>query len=71
MPNPMPNPTKPKKIGRPKLPKGEAKGKIVPIRFAPEDLKAITAAAKARKTDTFAVDTEHVKCRNPGVRISS
>jgi hypothetical protein len=40
-------PTKPKKVGRPKLPKGEAKGKIVPIRFAPEDLKAITAAAKA------------------------
>ena len=45
----MPSPTKPKKIGRPKLPKGEAKGKIVPIRFAPEDLKAITAAAKAKK----------------------
>jgi hypothetical protein len=45
----VPNPTKPKKIGRPKLPKGEAKGKIVPIRFAPEDLKAITAAAKASK----------------------
>jgi predicted HicB family RNase H-like nuclease len=45
----MPAPTKPKKVGRPKLPKGEAKGKIVPIRFAPEDLKAITAAAKARE----------------------
>lgn len=43
----MPASTKPKKIGRPKLPKGEAKGKIVPIRFAPEELKAITAAAKA------------------------
>ena len=45
----MPSPTKPKKIGRPKLPKGEAKGKIVPIRFAPGDLKAVTAAAKASK----------------------
>jgi predicted HicB family RNase H-like nuclease len=43
----VPAPTKPKKVGRPRLPKGEAKGKIVPIRFAPEDLKAITAAAKA------------------------
>ena len=43
----MPAPTKPKKVGRPKLPKGEAKGKIVPIRFAPEEIKAITAAAKA------------------------
>ena len=35
------------KIGRPKLPKGEAKGKIVPVRFAVDDLKAITARAKA------------------------
>jgi hypothetical protein len=43
----VPAPTKTKKVGRPKLPKGEAKGKIVPIRFAPEDIKAITVAAKA------------------------
>jgi hypothetical protein len=35
------------KIGRPKLPKGEAKGKIVPVRFALDDLKAIAARAKA------------------------
>lgn len=40
---------KTRKPGRPKLPKGEAKGKIVPIRFAPDDLKAVTAAAKASK----------------------
>ena len=40
---------KPKKIGRPKLPKGEAKGRIVPVRFRPEDIKAIEAAAKASK----------------------
>jgi hypothetical protein len=33
--------------GRPKLPKAEAKGRIVPIRFSPEVLKAMTA--KARK----------------------
>ena len=37
------------KIGRPKLPKGEAKGKIVPVRFALDDLKAISAHAKASK----------------------
>jgi hypothetical protein len=36
-------------VGRPKLPKGEAKGRIVPVRFAGDDLKAITAAAKANK----------------------
>ena len=35
------------KIGRPKLPKGAAKGKIVPVRFALDDLKAIAAKAKA------------------------
>jgi predicted HicB family RNase H-like nuclease len=38
--------TKPK-IGRPKLPKGEAKGRIVPIRFNPSDLKRIELVAKA------------------------
>jgi predicted HicB family RNase H-like nuclease len=45
----MSHPTKPKKVGRPKLPKGEAKGKIVPVRFGPDDLKKVTAAAKASK----------------------
>ena len=38
---------KPKKVGRPKLPKGEAKGRIVPVRFSAEALKAMTDAAKA------------------------
>jgi hypothetical protein len=46
MPNPKP---KPKKVGRPKLPKGEAKGKIVAMRFDQEDLKRIDAAATASK----------------------
>jgi len=41
--------TKRKKIGRPQLPKGEAKGRIVPVRFKPDDLKVMTAAAKASK----------------------
>jgi hypothetical protein len=39
---------KPKKIGRPKLPKGEAKGRIVPVRFSADEVKRITAAASAR-----------------------
>jgi hypothetical protein len=42
----MPQP-KPKKIGRPKLPKGEAKGRIVPIRFNTTDIKRIESAARA------------------------
>lgn len=40
---------KARKAGRPKLPKGEAKGYIVPVRFTVDDLKAITAAAKKSK----------------------
>jgi predicted HicB family RNase H-like nuclease len=36
-------------VGRPKLAKKEAKGKIVPVRFSPEDLNKITAAAKSKQ----------------------
>jgi hypothetical protein len=45
----MPTQPKPKKIGRPKLPKGEAKGRIVPVRFNAADIKRVEAAAKASK----------------------
>ena len=38
-----------RKPGRPKLPKGEAMGRIVPVRFAPDDLKAMEAKARAGK----------------------
>jgi hypothetical protein len=34
------------KIGRPKLPKGEAKGKIMPVRFAASEIRAIESAAR-------------------------
>ncbi len=44
----MPPQLKPKKPGRQKLAKGEAKGKSVPVRFTDDDLKKITAAAKSR-----------------------
>jgi hypothetical protein len=37
---------KPKKVGRPKMAKGEAKGKIVPVRFNADELKRATLAAK-------------------------
>ena len=37
--------TKPKR-GRPALPKGEAKGKYVPIRFSDEDVKLFSKAMK-------------------------
>ena len=44
----MPTP-KPKKMGRPVLPKGHAKASIVPVRFSPEDRKRVEKAAKAQK----------------------
>lgn len=40
---------KTRKPGRPKLPKGAAKGSIVPVRFSPEDRRRVEAAAKASK----------------------
>jgi hypothetical protein len=43
----MPSQPKPRKPGRPKLAKGEAKGKIVPVRFNADDLKKVTSAAKS------------------------
>lgn len=38
---------KSRKVGRPKMPKGETKGRIVPVRFRLDDLKAMASAAKA------------------------
>ena len=45
-------PKKPK-IGRPKLPKGHAKGVIVPVRVNPEDRKLFEKAAKASEHQTL------------------
>jgi hypothetical protein len=36
-----------KKIGRPKLPKGEAKGRILNVRFNSDEVRRITKAAHA------------------------
>jgi uncharacterized protein (DUF1778 family) len=40
---------KPKKPGRPRMAKSEAKGSIVPVRFSPDERKRVEAAAKASK----------------------
>ena len=37
----------PKKMGRPKLPNGAAKGRIVPVRFSDQELARIAMAASA------------------------
>lgn len=38
---------KARRVGRPRLPKGEAKGRIVPIRFTHDDLELMEVAARA------------------------
>ena len=48
-----------KKIGRPKLPKGRAKGKILPVRVNPEDMKAFTKAANASEHKTLSAWIRH------------
>ena len=35
-----------KKAGRPKLPKGEAMGRVIQVRFTAQDTKAIETAAR-------------------------
>jgi predicted HicB family RNase H-like nuclease len=41
--------SKPKKAGRPPLPKGDAKVATLRIRVTPEELRAIESSAKAAK----------------------
>jgi len=45
----MPKKPEPKKIGRPKLPKGEAKGHFVGLRLNADDFKKFSAAANSNK----------------------
>lgn len=42
-----------KKRGRPKLAKGEVKGRIVPVRFTDAELKLFAKAVKASDQDTL------------------
>jgi len=43
----MPTQPKPRPVGRPKLAKGQAKGSIVPVRFAAEDRVRMEKVASA------------------------
>jgi uncharacterized protein (DUF1778 family) len=44
----MPAQQKPKKVGRPKMAKGEAKAHVVVVRLHADDYKAVTNAAKSK-----------------------
>jgi hypothetical protein len=44
----MPMP-KPRRVGRPALPKGNAKAVMLRVRISPSELRAIEAVAKANK----------------------
>lgn len=50
---------KAKKMGRPKLPKGHAKGVIRPIRFTEAELKQFERAAKASEHKTLSAWIRH------------
>jgi hypothetical protein len=50
---------KAKKLGRPKLPKGHAKGSIVPVRVNDEDRKLFEKAAKASEHKTLSAWIRH------------
>jgi hypothetical protein len=50
---------KTRKPGRPKLPKGHAKGKILPVRVNLDDMKAFTKAAKASEHKTLSAWIRH------------
>ena len=50
---------KAKKLGRPKLPKGHAKGKILPVRVNPDELKLFTKAATASEHKTLSAWIRH------------
>ena len=45
----MSNQRKSRRVGRPKLPKGKAKGRTVSVRFTADDWRAMEAKAKAAK----------------------
>jgi hypothetical protein len=51
---------KTKKIGRPKLPKGHAKGVIRPVRFTEAELKLFEKAAKASEHKTLSGWIRHM-----------
>jgi predicted HicB family RNase H-like nuclease len=44
----MPSQPKPKKVGRPALPKGHARATMLRVRITPEESKAVEAAARAK-----------------------
>lgn len=50
---------KAKKIGRPKLPKGHAKGEIVPVRVNAEDRKLFEKAASRSEHKTLSSWIRH------------
>jgi len=45
----MPSQPKPKKVGRPALPKGSAKAAMLRIRVTPGELRSIEASARTKK----------------------
>lgn len=51
-----------RKVGRPKLPKGEAKDRTVPVRFATA-IGSYRSYGQSERTNGFRMDSEHAECR--------
>ncbi len=58
---------KPRPVGRPKMARGEAKGKIVALRFSPEEHKKLGAAAIANGQTVSELIREAVNALMPPV----
>ncbi|PYV71679.1 MAG: hypothetical protein DMG96_28305 [Acidobacteria bacterium] len=59
------------RVGRAKLPKGAAKGRIIPVRFTPDDLRAIEEAAKAQNQTISEWGEEYDSCDDSEVKPRS
>jgi hypothetical protein len=67
----VPAPTKTKKPGRPKLAKGERQGWNIAYSGYAGRTARNRGDGKSQRTDGFRMDTNHIECRYPRVRISN
>jgi hypothetical protein len=60
---------KPRKAGRPPLPKGSTKAEILRIRVTAEELRAIEAKAKAAKQTRSEFNSQQIACHGRSISL--
>ena len=60
---------KPRKAGRPPLPKGSTKAEILRIRVTAEELRAIEAEAKAAKQTRSEFNSQQIACHGRSISL--